>query len=366
MPKPYLKSWLFILTGCFLAWSMDSRGPAKRDAPRIIEKIYFLIHPLLYEPKASDPAASARAQKYIDYERKIAPRWFNKIAGMRNNEALVVGAPGCPKNLQDFVGEHLGPRGLIIKDAIVTRPELWNDLSPEAKEGLGHDLLAMYWKNGFEWASDPLGQPIIARGWAEHVKRTFHERGLTFDPKTVQTEGWGESFEGCVANYGRYLGTYLGLGKPIEDNFEMTVPDAPFLLTAKFLERIPLERAVSLYFWEGQDGRPIALFLNLQSDIGAPTLYAQLPAESVKVEVRSRMNRPMWPKAEGHAQVKDGTAVWEVHRQEKGSTVTEAGGRLKIPIPTPLVLDAAYIFGDGVPFAEFRAALKNAAIMEER
>ena len=74
----------------------------------------------------------------------------------------------------------------------------------------------------------------------------------------------------------------------------------------------------------------------------------------------------MWPKAEGRAQVKEGTPLWELHRQEKGSTITEVGGKLRIPIPTPLVLDSAYIFGDGVPFPEFRAALKNSSIVEDR
>jgi hypothetical protein len=42
----------------------------------------------------------------------------------------------------------------------------------------------------------------------------------------------------------------------------------------------------------------------------------------------------------------------------------EISGKLKIPIPTPSV-DSAYIFSDGVPLAEFRAALINSAIVEE-
>lgn len=357
---------LLIWAACFFGCCLCARGQSAPSAPQVIHKLYFMIHPLLYEPKSGAPPPAANIQKYVDYERKISPRWFKAIAGMGSDEALVVGAPGCPKHLEDFVKEHLGARGLIIKDALVSQPELWNELTPEAKEGLGHDLLAMFWKHGFQWTSDPLGQPVIARGWAERIKRAFRERGLAFDPKTVQAEGWGESFEGCVANYGRYLGTYLGLANPIEDNFEMTVPDAPFLLTAKFLERIPLPQSVRLYLWEAQDGRLIAFFLKLQSSIGEPSLSAELPLGNMKVEVRSRMGRPMWPKPEGHAQVKQGTPAWEVLRQEKAATITEAGGRLRIPIPTPLVLDSAYIFAEGVPVAEFREALKRSALVEER
>jgi hypothetical protein len=365
MSKPYLKSvFLSILATYFLGWSVDLHSQRNRETPQTIDKIYFLIHPLVYEPEASDPVTATRFKPYIDYEKTISSRWFQAIAGMRNNEALVIGAPGCPKYLEDFVKKHLGSRGLIIRDDLVSRPELWKELSPEAKEGLGHDLLAMFWRYGFAWTSDPLGQPVIARGWAERVKNTFRERGLMFDPNTVQAEGWGESFEGCVVNYGRYLGTYLGLSKPIEDNFQMTVPDAPFLLSARFLERFALNHSVRLYFWEGHDGRPIASFLKLRSTIGEPSLFAEFPLGSMKLEVKSKTNRSLWPKTEGYAQVKQGTPLWEVRRQEKGSTVMEISGKLKIPIPTPSV-DSAYIFSDGVPLAEFRAALINSAIVEE-
>lgn len=366
MSKAHLNSiFLLILVTCFLGSAMDSHSRATRDTPQSIEKVYFLIHPLIYEPLANDPVTAARFKAYIEYEKIISPRWFHAIAGMRNNEALVVGAPGCPMYLENFVKEHLGSRGLIIRDDLATRPDVWKELSPAAKEGLGHDLLAMFWKYGFAWTSDPLGQPVIARGWAERVKNTFRDRGLTFDPNTVQAEGWGESFEGCVANYGRYLGTYLGLSKPIEDNFEMTVPDAPFLLKARFLERFALNHNVRLYLWEGHDGSPIASFLQVQSTIGEPSLFAELPLGSMKLQVKSKTNRPLWPKAEGHAQVKPGTPPWEVDRQEKDSTIMEVGGKLKIPIPSPST-DSAYIFSDGVPLAEFRAALLNSAIIEER
>jgi len=309
-------------------------------------------------------------------KKKISFRWFQAIGNMGPNEAVVVGAPNCPKDLEESVEKHLGPRGLVIKDDLIGHPELWQRLSPEAKADLGRDLLAMYWKHGFAWTSDPLGQPVIARGWAERVKEVFKQRGLTFDPRTVKAEGWGESFEGCVANYGRYMGTYLGLANPIEDNFEMTVPDAPFLLTARFLEKVVLGRNVRLYFWEAQDGRLIALFQNAQAAIGDPVLYAQFPLQGTSLEVRSRMDRPIWPKnlppARGTAAEasalglkKKRTPAWELKRQEEGSTATEVNGYLRVPVPTPWVPDVAYIFAEGTPLADFRTLLANAALVEE-
>ena len=349
--------------------------------PVRIEKIYFMIHPLLYRApyrpqEGDDPRAATRYQKYVDYEKKVSQRWFDAIANMGPKEALVVGAGSCPKDLKEHVEKHLGPRGLVIVEDLINHPEQWNQLSPEAKAGLGEDLLAMYWKYGFAWTSHPLGQPVIARGWAERMKQIFKERNLTFDPKTVKAEGWGESFEGCVANYGRHLSTYLGLTHPIEDDFEMTVPDAPFLLTAKFVERVPLERGVRLYIWEAESGGLIGFFQKAQATIGEPSLFAQFPLGGLKVEVRSRMDRPMWPKnlppekgsaAEASANLlkKKRMPTWELKRQEEESTIAEVNGQLKVPIPGTLVFDASYIFAKDTTLADFRAALVNAALVEE-
>jgi hypothetical protein len=347
-----------------------------------IEKIYFLIHPLLYrapapEPTSEDPGSAERYEQYAEYERKISPRWFDSIAQMGPNEVLVVGAPGCPKDLEEHVTQHLGRRGLVIRDVLTNQADLWERLSPEAKTGLGHDLLAMYWKHGFSWTSDPLTQPIIARGWAERIKETFTRRGLTFDPATVQAEAWGESFEGCVANYARYLGTYLDLAHPIEDNFELTVPDAPFLLTARFLERVPLDHSVRLYLWECPDSRYVALFQKAQASLGEPSLFVKFPLNGMRLEVRSRMDRPMWPRnlapAPGSAAEamerrlkKKQTPSWELRRREKGSTILEEDGLLKVPVPAPWVPDIAYIFVEDSSLDEFRSALVQVQFVEER
>lgn len=304
-----------------------------------IEKIYFLIHPLCYAPNAGDPEFVAKYRDYIDYEKMISKRWYEAISKMKSNEALVVGAPGCPKELEDFVESHLGRRGLIVRDVIVQQPELWDQLlGKEAQIGLGRDLLAMYWKHGFKWASDPLGQPVIARGWAERIKRTFEQRKLVFDPKTVQAEGWGESFEGCVANYTRYLGTYLKLANPIEDNFEMTVPDTRFLLTARFLEMIPMERSVRLYLWEAEDGRLIAWFHKSLATIGDPSLFARFPLGSMKIEVRDR-HKLLWP-------IRDSPVEW-------------AEGWLKVP-----VWGAHYVLTKDTDLADFHDVMVNVNLVE--
>ncbi len=304
---------------------------------RHIERIYFLVHPLCYESQANEPEFAAKYQDYIEYEATIKSRWYERMDHMEHGDALVV--CGGPQEFLDDIVSRLGNCAVIVRDTITHEPELWNTLlSSEAKEGLGHDLLAMYWKHEFNWASNPLGQPAIARGWAERVKKTFKQRGFTFDPADVRAEGWGESFEGCVANYTRFLGTYLDLANPIEIMFEMTVPDAGFLLRATLLEVIPLTNSLRLYLWEGEDGRLIGWFHKALATIGEPSVFARLEMGSITVQVHSR-NAIIWP-------ARDSIIEWN-------------DGYLTIP-----VRGAHYILARDITFAHFREALVRAELIE--
>ena len=305
-----------------------------------IEKIYFMVHPLIYESLADEPDVAAKYRCYIEYEKKIKARWYAAIESMPSNEALVM----CtgPKHLEEFVNTHLGPRGLVVRDAIVQQPELSEELlSPEVKMSLGEDLLAMFWRHGFEWDSNLLVRPVIARGWAERIKQTFAQRGLVFDPETVQAEGWGDWFDGCVAGYTQYLGPYLGLANPIEDNFAMTVPDARFLLTAKFLEMVPLERSVRLYLWKAKEGQLIAWFRKATKAIGEPSLYVQFPLGTMDIEVRRALGELLWP-------IRETVVEW-------------VDGQLKVPIQDP---GGPYIFAEDTSLNELRRTLVNATFVE--
>jgi hypothetical protein len=262
-----------------------------------------------------------------------------RIEEMASNEALVVGSPGCSMELEEFVVQRLGHRGLVIRDVITHQPELWDTLlSDETKTALGKDLLSMYWKHEFQWKSDPLGQPIIARGWAERIKMEFGERGLVYDPDTVRTEGWGESFEGCVANYTRFLGTYLGLANPIEDEFEMTVPGAKILLTARFVERISIDSTVRLYLWEVRDGRFVGWFHKAMAAIGDPSVVARFATAGMSFEIQDR-HSVLWP-------MRDSEIEWE-------------DGDLLVP-----VRGAHYVIAENADYDQFRGSLGQAVLIE--
>jgi hypothetical protein len=301
--------------------------------------MFFMVHPYCYEARASEPKFSAKYGEYIEYEKRVSERWRSAIAAMNPDEALVVASPGCSEGFEELVSTQLGPRGLVVKDVLAQPSESGADLlSPGVVEGLGRDLLRKFWRDGFSWTSDPLVQPVIARGWAERITREFEDRGLDFDPLTVEAEGWGESFEGCVANYTRYLGSYLRLGNPIEVNFNMTVPDAPYLLNASLLERIPLDHSIRLYLWETDDGRSVAWFHKALAKVGDPPLVARFPHGEMQVQVWGR-GHLVWPATESDI-------GWE-------------DGHLAVPVGT-----ADFILANGVDPHEFRTTMTEATILE--
>jgi hypothetical protein len=103
-------------------------------------------------------------------------------------------------------------------------------------------------------------------------------------------------------------------------------------------------------------------------DWGADGLCSIL-AGQMKVEVRSRLNQPLWPKRESSdipVERQKPVPTWELHRRQIGSAIREDNGRLTVPIPTPWVPEAAYIFVDNTQLRDLRTALMSAVLVEEQ
>ena len=99
----------------------------------------------------------------------------------------------------------------------------------------------------------------------EQINQWVHQQmaaeGLTFNPTTANTAIWGESFEGCASGYGSGIASYLGLQTPTTFDYSMTVPDAPFLLNATFLQTVPVPGSdVEAYVFDLNDGQSAAFF----------------------------------------------------------------------------------------------------------
>lgn len=105
--------------------------------------------------------------------------------------------------------------------------------------------------------------PLIT--WYEGISQQVRQRmaawGWTFDPATVKTTLWGESFEGCGSGDGSGIAYYLGVKTPTTFDYNMTVPDAPYLLNATFLQTVPVPASdVEAYIFDLNDGRSAAFF----------------------------------------------------------------------------------------------------------
>jgi hypothetical protein len=305
---------------------------------RDIQRLAILIHPLCYEPHRDEADFIAQYADYLEYEQIVKQRWCDRIAAMGEGDALVI--CGHAPDVEAHAVQHLGDRVMVVTDTITHQPQLWESLlSHEAKVGLGNDLLAMFWRDGFSWDSNSIGQAVIARGWAERILKTCAERRLCIDPAILSVEGWGESFEGCVANYARYLGAYLCLTNPIDVRFEMCVPDARFLFDADLREVIPLGQNVWLYLWQTGDGH-IAWFHNAVAQIGDTPLQARFDVGAMRVEVRDN-KRLRWP--------------------ARDSDVAFEAGHLDVPVGDRCFVQARNITGP-----DFRATMISAKLISEK
>ena len=74
----------------------------------------------------------------------------------------------------------------------------------------------------------------------EILRSQMQNSSLTFDPRTVSFELWGESYEGCVPGYGGAYANRLGLQQHPNMRFEYTVYDSRFLYGAEVVAKVPI------------------------------------------------------------------------------------------------------------------------------
>jgi len=205
-------------------------------------------------------------------------------------------------------------------------------------------------KIGYDWSYHALEVIYYSRILVLELEEKFREQGLVYDPKSVECVAFGEGFEQCAMTWKAMLPHYMRLARPIENNFELSVSGAPFLVTAKFKERIALSGDVRLFLWEGEDGRPIALFCRTAAHPKGPQLFAHVPLKDLDLEVRG---------------VTPNTKYWPVKRSSQ-SVLESRRGHLGIPVMTGLLRNTAdephYLIASGISLEEFRSRLVNADI----
>ena len=228
-----------------------------------IEHIIFLIHPCCYEAVEPERARKQNLKLFIDREREVKQRWLDGFAGAAPGTFLL--QLGGPHDLTQAAVESLG-------EACVLRPSSTFSES----EGLRAYYSAM--------AAD------------FHAHLAAHD--LQFDPATVTSELWGESFEGCVPGYGGAFAEYLKLQQSPKMRFEMTVYDSRFLYDARRYEVIPIgDSDVEAWVFELHDGTGAAMFQARRTAQWVDERRLHLMLDDSRLQVSSKRDHTIWPAA---------------------------------------------------------------------
>lgn len=278
-----------------------------------VRKICFLIHPLTYAAECADSYGNKECYRiYRGCENEVRRRYHEVLDTMEQDTALAI------------------YRTLYSEDPDF-KPEELIDLEVMARRKLGSRLLLMSF-------------PTTSSEFVTLCK----QQGLTYDPQTVIAEGWGESFDGCVAKYCSMFSKQLGLARPIEQNYAMCVPDLIWLIRSRFIEKVSLSPEVRFYLFEDPEGRPMAIFFDGYYEPGDRPRSIDVPLDPSNAELYSY------------------AYVLSLGLTPMTKDITPDGNGVRLPISNDLADPPrrAYLRGKDVDIATFRAALMQAELVD--
>ena len=363
----------------------DTSAASSAERQRI-DKLYFLFHPCCWQtlgekpPVGQDPELWTACYKW---ERRANEDQKQLISRMKPNEALIlfpIGSTTAMRELEEHAVNTLGRRAVIVRRGGPNPPRAWEqlaspferflndpdlegradflkDVPTEIQEELAEEIREALQVQSGAWNISVLNVMYHSRLCAMDIQNEFGKRNLHLDPATVRSEAFGEGFEQCAMTWKQMLVPYLGLHRPAENIFELSVSAAPFLVDARLHERGELSDNLRLFLWEGVDGRKIAMYARASCRLSDPQIYADLKLAGLSLEVREVHNKQCWPEADG--------AELEL-RVENGC--------LKVPIFNGIRRDfdwraivetdeeACYLIAEDISLADFRQRLVSARI----
>jgi hypothetical protein len=306
-----------------------------------LSRINWIIHPYCWNmydhmPEGCKPGGNEPVLWHAcrDQELEIHELHMEFVSGMKPDEALIIYPIGESKPMLRLI-EHaestLGARCFVearraggvrfmegVEDPIrrfLDEEDLpgrrefihgaLTDLGTrEAPAGLAEEIeeeiREACGRIGYDWNYQALKVIYYNRMLAYDIEGTFRGPqgrgpGLTYDPATVDCVACGEGFEQCAMTWKAMLPHYMGLGKPIENDFRLSMSGAPFLMRVELRERVHLGGDVRLFLWDGVDGERIALFCRAAARLRDPLLLARVPVEGLSIEIRNVANDLLWP-----------------------------------------------------------------------
>ena len=293
----------------------DIKHEAEPAKPKKIKRLVYLSHPYAWEMSAyrEDPTEKLNKpiykgftlQELIENERKVSSRWPSEIKKLGPEDALVMNTQNLGAALESVNGVY----GPVIR---------------AAKGKLGGRFLI---------TSEP-----DTEEHGRSIKAKLLDKGYYYDPKTLITEGWGQSFEGCLMRFGGRAAAGMGLPKGFPIRVEMAVPDAYFAMNAKFVETVAVgDTDVWLHIFEDGQGRCFGIYqCGLIYDT-QPKRHAIINTKAEKLEFTNVLG------------------------DERNVPYTGEAYHFPLEYITSYE-DILYIWGKGMTIEEFKSALSKAQI----
>ncbi len=239
---------------------------ASNPAPKVIDQFVLLVHPCPYEAlhrPLTDP--------YRVLEEAARQRWLRAIPMLSRSTFVVqvdyAQTPNANELHQAFIN-RLGAGHVTRVSVKVVGPS-----TPDA--------LREYYRE-------------IHR----QIRQQIAAQGLTFDPATARPVIWGQSFEGCASGYGSAIASCLGLKTLTRLDYEMSAPDAPFLLKARFVQTVPVpDSDVEAYLFDLNDGRCAAFFRSCLTPQWLDHRPIRLRLDPQVFSVLTKQGATVWPES---------------------------------------------------------------------
>ena len=186
---------------------------------------------------------------------------------------------------------------------------------------------------------------------------------MRVDGSRATATAWGASFDGCVTKYSLSLARLLGLREAPGIEFDLTVPDAAFLVDAEPMGTHLLANGLRLFMFRcGPDH--VGLFTATSHALGDRALSASVDVGNWPVRVLSKQGIRLWPDQEPYHLPWVEREYYEPPQQ----LVRVSGGRLHVPVAAGYVYRLAkapaFIFAPwDMPQDEFRDRLLGTKVV---
>jgi len=365
----FIIGFLCLATNCKNI-SENFKGTNKNLKRKKLDKLYFLIHGFCYADMTHPQNAGdfdGQLKCFLERENKCAQKWRSEPKHFSETEALIIipwpgHEEGPVSDYNSLVRSILGDRCFILDCADCNEPSFWSDYDQDFYRAVLDEFKSAFVKQNETWNKEELHTALHSLACCQQLHRMLNERGYYFDKKIVSAESWGASFDGCVTKYTLNIKRILDLTQVININFDLTVPDAPFLLEAILIESVLLKNGLKLFIFKAAEAS-IALYTMTSQSLGDQAAYVQLKFEPGQVTVKSKQGIRLWPQPELYHLPNAAIGNYEPPQQ----LVKFENKRLHVPVSSGFVYRLAkapaYIFAaPEMTYNEFREVLVQAEI----